>query len=257
MLNLNDLVNHLNEYRIPFHKQSEDIIVFDLEFYTDSGHSCKEEIEVCFQNDVLQVRVTNDRYPNFCPNRHINVGGYFCLDLQENLDKLSIREWMRKVKLFLEAQQECEKNREWPSNDFKQWAHGDGAHYQKVVEKYYAEFLNISKSIGLTLSQLKVVERVNGSGKKFYHVYIGDKQLLAGDEKQPLGKRCACVCSKNGIKQHRTIGKCPSQCAKIIYIVAINDYFVKKAEEEFWEAYKKVGLNTCCGTMKECKLKLS
>ena len=61
------------------------------------------------------------------------------------------------LKLYLDAQQKCEDKGVWPcGGEIKEWAHGDGAKYQKIVEQYYGQFQK--NCLGLTLNQLRVVE---------------------------------------------------------------------------------------------------
>ena len=252
MPNLNDLVAYLSKKKISIQQKNENTIIFELKFYTDAGDARSVELEVHAVNDVLKVKATNGRYPSLCPNRHINNGGFFCLGLHEDLATLSIEKWVRTVQKFLEAQYKCELNGMWPINDFKQWAHGDGAKYQKVVEHYFDQFKN--NLLGVTLEQLKVVE-LNSDKKKIYHVYANDELILVGNEDQVLNKRHTCICDDHGLKKHISIGKCPKKCATVIFMVAINDFLLDKAEQEFWDSFRKDCEVICCNTMKRCEFK--
>nr|WP_312324418.1 E2 domain-associated cysteine-rich protein [Acinetobacter oleivorans] len=252
MPNLNDLVAYLGKKKVSIQQIDENTIIFELKFYTDGGDARIEELEVHAVNNVLKVKATNERYPHLCPNRHINNGGFFCLGLYEDLKNLPINKWVRTVQYFLEAQYKCELNGVWPIDDFKQWAHGDGAKYQKIVEQYYVQFK--SNMLGLTLEQLKVVELNNGN-KKIYHVYANDELILVGNEDKVLNKRYTCICDDHGLKKHISIGKCPRNCAKVIFMVAINDFLLNKAEQEFWDSFRKDCKVICCNTMKRCEFR--
>lgn len=252
MPHLNDLANYLTRKSTPFRQVNATCIIFELKFFGDDGKAYKEELEVHFKSDALHVKATNGRYPDLCPNRHINHGGWFCLGLAEDINVLSIERWVQNLKRFLEAQQKCEINGIWPrDDDLKEWAHGDGAIYQKVVEQYYAKFKD--NRLGLILEQLSVIE-VNSANrdKKLFHVYANGKLILIGDQNQVFNKRYACICDQHGLKKHRSIGKCSEQCSKAIFMVAINDYLLHRAEKEFWDSF---GRRTCCNTMKKCKFK--
>lgn len=251
MPNLNDLVSYLTRRKTSFRQVSATHIIFELKFFGDDGKAYKEELEVHFRADALHVKATNERYPDLCPNRHINHGGWFCLGLAEDINVLSIEQWVQNLKQFLEAQQKCEINKVWPCNDFKEWAHGDGAIYQKVIEQYYQEFKN--NSLGLTLEQLKIIEVNSASGKrKLFHVYANGELILIGNQNQIFNKRYACICDQYGLRKHKSIGKCSKQCSKIIFMVAVNDYLLQKAEKVFWNSF---GERNCCNTMKKCNFK--
>ena len=252
MPDLNDLISYLMKRNIPFHQVNAKIIIFELKFYKDNGSAEKVELEVHQSGDSLLVKATNNRYPDLCPNRHINDGGWFCLGLGEDISQLTISQWVMNLKLYLDAQQKCEDKGVWPcGGEIKEWAHGDGAKYQKIVEQYYGQFQK--NCLGLTLNQLRVVE-VNSVKRdlKLYHVYADDELILVGDQNQVLNKRYACICDPQGLKKHLSIGKCSAQCSKVVFMVAINHYLLLKAEQKFWQSF---GARTCCNTMKKCNFK--
>lgn len=252
MPNLNDLKGYLTQRNTPYHQVNDNRIIFELKFYRDDGRPDKVELEVVQMSDLLFVKATNDRYPDLCPNRHINQDGWFCLGLSEDISQLTIQQWVNNLKLFLDAQHKCEKMRVWPrDSEIKEWAHGDAAKYQKIVEQYYGQFKE--NCLGLILEQLSVVE-VNSvkCDKKLYHVYADDELILVGDQNQVLNKRYACICDPHGLNKHQSIGKYSDQCSKVVFMVAINDYLLHKAEKEFWDSF---GKQICCNTMKNCNFK--
>jgi hypothetical protein len=247
MPKIDDLVAYLNKRNISV-EQKDKFICFDQKFYLDDGTSQIIRLEVYPQNDQLLVKAADKRFPNFCPNRHINYGGFFCLGLDSDIEHLSVIDWLKIVRDFLSAQHECEIKREWPT---KQWAHGDGAIYQRKVEEYYREFLTHPLNIKLEDLQVNEVEK---KGKKLYNIYLNGSLLLIGDENKPLNKRYSCICEHNGLKKHRSIGKCTSRCAYIIYTVAVNDFLRVKAEQKFWELFISSENIDCCKTMQNCEL---
>lgn len=247
MPKIDDLVTYLNKRNIPV-EQKDKFICFDQKFYLDDGTSQIIRLEIYPQNDQLLVKAADKRFPNFCPNRHINYGGFFCLGLDSDIEHLSVIEWLKIVRDFLTAQHECEIKQEWHT---KQWAHGDGAIYQRKVEEYYQEFL--ANPLNITLEDLQVKE-IEKLGRKVYHIYLKGNLLLIGNKNRSLNKRYSCICEPNGLKKHRSIGKCTYKCAEVLYQVAINDFFRKRAEEKFWESWAKSENVTCCNTMKNCEL---
>lgn len=250
MPNLNDLIDCLTRRNIPFRQINEMRVIFEQKFFSDDGKAHQVELEVNQKNDGLQVRATNGRYPELCPNRHINLDGWFCLGLADELKDLTIEEWIQRVKEFLDAQYQCEMNGVWP-RDVKEWAHGDGATYQKIVEQYYEQFKN--NPLGVTLERLKVVEvEASKNRDKIYHVYTNGELILVGKENQVLNKRYPCICDHYGLKKHKSIDKCPKKCAKVVFMVAINDYLLDRAQKKFWDSF---GIRKCCNTMKKCEFK--
>lgn len=252
MPNINELVTYLKSKNISFEQVNSNTIIFTLKFYDNAGRSHKEEIEVEGSDDILKARATNNRYPNFCPNRHINAGGYFCLGLKEELDKKNLDEWLNTVRAFLEAQSYCEKYGVWRHDAFKEWSHGSAALYQQLVEQNYNRFKK--NPLKLTIDDLEVRE-INKFNQHFYHVSVNDRLLLVGRENKVLNKRYSCICNPNGLNQHITIQSCNNECSKIIYTVAINDFLRAKEENRFWNDIINSETFTCCHTMKECKLK--
>lgn len=247
MPRFDDLVTYLNNKTSVQHIE-KDVICFDQKFYLDDGTSQIIKLEVHSKNHKLHVKAADHRFPNFCPNRHINYEGFFCLGLDSDIENLSINQWLKLLKDFLATQYECEISKEWST---KQWAHGDGAIYQRKVEEFYQKF--ITNPLGIKLSDLDVNE-ITTKGKVLYHLYLKGNLILIGDENKVLNKRYTCICDSCGLKKHRTIGKCSLKCAQVLYIVAINDFFRLRAEKEFWQNWTKSGKVKCCNTMKNCEL---
>jgi len=76
--------------------------------------------------------------PAFCPDRHINSDGTFCLgwgpqDPSTITDETSARAWWSALVRYLEAQVTASKRRRWPGSENDR-AHGEAAEYQDIVE---------------------------------------------------------------------------------------------------------------------------
>lgn len=87
----------------------------------------------------LEVREDrrSQRLPSFCPERHINFDGSFCLQYgkrdalrPENGEDVSVL-W-HLIYGFLELQVKAEVLGRWPSS--REWAHGDAASHQQICE---------------------------------------------------------------------------------------------------------------------------
>lgn len=248
MLKIDDLVAYLHKKGTFVEQINKHVICFEQKFYLDDGCSQNVKLEVHSIEDKLQVKAANDRFPSFCPTRHINYGGFFCLGLDSDIAKLSIKQWIVIVQEFLVAQHECEISKKWPT---KQWAHGDGAIFQSKVEEHYLAFEK--NLLGITLDNLQVKE-IGIKREILYHIYFEGNLILVGNKEKVLNKRYSCICDAYGLKKHRSIGKCSSKCAQIIYTVAINDFLRAKAEREFWDSFISSGKVECCNSMKDCEL---
>lgn len=157
MPSLNDLEQHLNAAGIAFKKDSASNVCFVLNVPMTSGRGKAFELTATQSDSGLLIKESGGYLPNFCPNRHINMGGYFCLGLE--VDDLKINDWISYVKKYLRAQEYVSKHRRWPKN-VDEWSHGNAAHYQELVEngllKLKANDLKIDfkKSILLKFAQL-------------------------------------------------------------------------------------------------------
>ena len=202
-------------------------------------------------NNLLRVKEISGVLPSFCPNRHINSDGSFCLGIQTDTEKLSIKEWMENLQEFLQAQIFASKNRKWPIT-CQQWSHGNAAFYQSKVEKLLLEIdLNI---LGLEFNKLRLVEKKNDLFKEpYFHIYHGDKLLITGTEKKVHNKRLSCICVKYGRAKHVTLRNCPRKCSNLLISILINEQYRVIEEDNFWKSFKNSKIQ-CCGTMNQCGL---
>lgn len=77
--------------------------------------------------------------PAFCPERHINSDGTFCLGLERAaiLDEEGARAFWQTLRTFLLSQQYAEKHGRWPPG--RGLSHGDAAYDQLSAEKAAAD----------------------------------------------------------------------------------------------------------------------
>lgn len=105
-----------------------------------SGHTFAIEIRA-EKDGFIQARETSGALPNWCPDRHINHNGWFCLGLDEReitkpetADE-SNRWWARLIG-YLQLQVLAAETGLW---EHAAWAHGDAARSQRLFEEEAAK----------------------------------------------------------------------------------------------------------------------
>lgn len=209
-------------------------------------------------NDEVEVREdhTGRRLPEFCPERHINRDGSFCLGLaapgeHSITDVLSATEWWERLLQFLRGQLRAERARRWTMGDT--WAHGKAAKYQRDAEfaacllgGQYLEDLN-SGRLSVVRSKVRVAGRtvILKLQKDGFHLCSAwiDPWRLAN-------KRRACICAAGDVKRHRRIRNCKNHADAALSLIR-NLYEWQLAEKAFWDSLRGT---TCCGTMRDCPL---
>lgn len=253
MLTLSDLEIFLTEKGIPFSVDSNNFILFNIRVIDLTGNFENFKLEASPDDKVLQIREVNKRFPRFCPNRHINAGGYFCLGLEQDLKLMTIAVFYQCIKEFLKIQLQVEKLKQWPY-DQPEWSHGDAAVYQKIVEDKL-KTINL-KQLGFRVSDLTLVAKNNKTHRysPYFHIYHLNQLIFTVLNNKPHNKRQSCICSPHGRHKHKTLGQCDKQCAKVIYDIIINEQARIEAENNFWKTMKSCKIQ-CCGSMDKCELK--
>lgn len=189
---------------------------------------------------------TPNRLPTFCPNRHINVGGYFCLSFPSEdplpvRDADSARNWWARLLKFLNLQETTSSLRCWPTT--REWAHGDAATHQSWAERCV---------VALGPRFIEALDRrrltVKRSGGAFLQVRDGNVRLYSVWEKEHrvATLRQSCLCG-SGLPII-ACGDHASRAAELPFALLA----WKKAEEEFWR-YART--QSCCGSLRDCPLK--
>ena len=92
MLNINVLKTYLKSKNSVF-IESKDAIELNLKVIAKSGHRHLFKLLISeMPNNLLRVKEISGVLPSFCPNRHINSDGSFCLGIQTDTEKLSIKD---------------------------------------------------------------------------------------------------------------------------------------------------------------------
>lgn len=251
---LNNFKTYLSQKNHNFQLIGSDKILFDLKVISPNGKRESFSLEVIELNELLCVKEVGNKLPDFCPNRHINSGGYFCLGLEEYLINLNVEEWFILIKDFLKRQISVTKYKVWPSI-YPQWSHGElAAKYQKIVEDNLKK-INF-KELGFEINELHLQKKENKAfpNEAYYFLYHGSKLILMSFNEKVHNKRNTCICTKVGKRSHITIGKCKKQCAKVLFNIAYYEEKRIAAEEDFWTFVKSHHVR-CCNTMNECGLK--
>jgi len=189
---------------------------------------------------------TPEHLPTFCPNRHINVGGYFCLSFSSE-DPLPVRDarsakaWWARLLKFLNLQETASALRRWPTT--REWAHGDAARHQCRAELCAA-------ALGPRFSEALDGRRLSAkpSGNTFLRLRDGKTRLYSvwSGARRVATLRQACLCGSG-----RPIIACGDHAERAAEL-AFALLAWRKAEQEFWDAARA---QTCCGTLRDCPLR--
>ncbi|MGP9713055.1 E2 domain-containing protein, partial [Psychrobacter sp. AOP29-E1-7] len=120
MPSLNDLEQYLNAAGIASKKDNASTLCFVLNVPMTSGKRKAFELTATQSDSGLLIKESGGCLPNFCPNRHINMGGDFCLGFE--IEGLPIHDWVSYIKDYLRAQEYVNKHRKWPKQ-VKEWSH--------------------------------------------------------------------------------------------------------------------------------------
>lgn len=251
MPSLNELEQYLNAAGIDSKKDNASNLCFTLKVTMTSGKRKAFELTATQSDSGLLIKESGGFLPNFCPNRHINMGGYFCLGLK--VDSLEISDWISVVKKYLRAQEYVSKHKKWPKQ-VKEWSHGNAAYYQQLVEDGLFKLRGNNVNIDFKKIELRDVSPAKCYPyQPHYHLYYDSKLIATGTEERILNKRASCICIKDGSgkRRHKTVGNCKNQCSKILYQIPFNEKKRILEENKFWDYFKD---EKCCMTMDECKL---
>lgn len=191
--------------------------------------------------------------PTFCPMRHINADGSFCLNWEvvESLaviDAATAEVWWGAVLQFLRLQRRAERLRRWP--DRREWPHGNAALHQWKARSAAAA---ISPNLLEGLDRLRLSvrrSRARSAEGSAFRLMINGKPLvrLFVDQGRPATLRQACPCGQD--RRPLTLGQCRDHAARFVDLVkALRD--VERAEAAFWKSFEG---RPCCGTMDGCPL---
>jgi len=176
--------------------------------------------------------------PTFCPDRHINSNGTFCLGLRaghlvENTRTAS--EWWGKLLVFLNYQETAHETRTWP--DYAQLSHGEeAAEIQLDAE-------DLARDLGVHEEYADAVRgNENAIATLARRVDLKTMHLRNG--------RAACVCGRIDKRGRPFLRR---QCWKAgVKCLPVLERRRLEAVSSFWATF---GDTPCCGTMDGCLLR--
>lgn len=194
--------------------------------------------------------------PPYCPERHINFDGAFCLYWAE-VEPLAISDacaanvWWMKVLIFLRRQQVAAARRQWPARSEAR-AHGPEAALQQVIAEAAADQLGPRFRALLAESRLAAVRRMSG-GASIVRLLLDERRLVSVKESSHklMTRRMRCKCD-NAPQLQLPICACGDH-EKALTDLTISLDRLHHAERKFFEAYAATG-RRCCGTMEDCPL---
>lgn len=211
-------------------------------------------IEITRVGETVKAReVKPDRLPSFCPERHINFDGSFCLFWAE-LEPHTIDNheaatgWWGKLLIFLLRQRTAAVLRSWPGKADAR-AHGPEAARLQAVAEFNAS--NLGKAFITSLREERfstVGKRVNNERR--VRLLLDGKRMLSvvRTDRRVMTLRQICKCGDG----NRPISAC-SDHAKVLADFALALDGRREAEQTFFDSFKNSTLK-CCGTMDNCPL---
>jgi hypothetical protein len=199
------------------------------------ARECSAVVEAGAEGSVRIREAPNGWLPAFCPQRHINSDGTFCLGYEADsqvIDLVSAGGWWRKLQNFLLCQDTASRTRNWP--EYAQLSHGLAGPAQLLLE-HCADELN---------KRDDVVAAMQGRGWIFEHLW-----QVTDDGKRLLNGRATCLCGRShkcgSPKLRRECYRATDGCLMIL------EARRRDLEENFWKGLKN---SMCCGTMEGCRL---
>lgn len=215
------------------------------------GRTFPYEIEVNQVGDskAIAKELQPVNLPGFCPNRHINYDGSFCLYWWEvsSLDitnEETAHAWWGTLWKFLTLQARVKKARRWPNEN--EWAHGAAAVHQHRAELAARE-LGLQYEIALRERRFSVVK------KKRILQFFKDKRHLYSvwlDSNKVVNLKQRCLCESTGKKSSKRLRRCGSHASDASQL-ALALLWWEIEEKAFWNSF---GDRECCGTCDNCPL---
>ncbi len=198
--------------------------------------------------------VTPTLLPAFCPERHINADGSFCLYWRA-VDDIVVDDpdaalaWWETLVRFLQLQARAARRRRWPEGQGR--AHGAAALHQYRAEKA-AERLGDPIATDMQEGRLSFVVRGSGAegpgirvmrdGDRVYAVWLRSRRVV--------NQRRPCLCSEGSRPRPQTLRSC-SDHAEAAATLALELHSMAEQERRFWDVFAGY---KCCGTMDDCPL---
>lgn len=218
------------------------------------GRAIPYSLELRDCEGVVSVREeVSEHLPAFCPERHINSDGTFCLSYSpvQSLkieDEGTARAWLETVYKFLKLQERARLQRKWPND--KAWAHGGAAHHQLRAQTA-ASVLGDKIASAQTSHQLSVRRRYSKGRAVLELIHHGDCLYRVWEAtKKIANQRRSCFCGSSGQRRPKALRKCADhgvQAAELVLAL----YEWDREEKHYWDSM--LG-KVCCQTCDACPL---
>ena len=187
----------------------------------------------------IEVRegVKDKSLPLFCPERHINSDGSFCLGLNagQGIDTVEAGAlWWDRLELFLLCQETAYETRQWPV--YAQMSHGDAGAIEARAEEIARElgrdtqyYQAVRSDTGPIAEWVKKLDRKSG---RLRNGWLG------------------CLCGRT---EQRGRPMRRHACRKLGCLIEL-EFQRREATKAFWAG---VGEKPCCQTMRDCPLRNS
>lgn len=231
--------------------QNGDELLVVVRLLRSDGRRTSYSLTVDARSPTVRVREhAPQRLPAFCPDRHINRDGGFCMnwaraDPLDVTDDTAADRWWGLLLQFLRLQERAAKLHRWPSH--RQWAHGDAARHQQRAE-ICATALGAPFVTALEARRLHVTR--TGRRPRFMRLQDGARTLYSVWVNLPrvATLRQGCPCGSG-----RVLRNCGDHARRAVELVEAWQAW-RREEARFWEELQHM---ECCGTLASCPLKAS
>ncbi|WP_299344072.1 E2 domain-containing protein [uncultured Pseudoxanthomonas sp.] len=192
--------------------------------------------------------------PTFCPDRHINGDGSFCLgwggDNPSTIaDEATARRWWAAVYQFLARQAGANARGVFPGTDHGR-AHGDAAVHQAKAEQAAAQ---LGPAFAERAADGKFVVRPDPRpGQHRLELWCGTERLarVSTRSKVLVGGRTICPC---GETPERDVTACGDHSQALATFI-LEHHACKVADKSYLDACAAAGY-ACCDTLQTCGLR--
>lgn len=249
------LVNQAPSFQVVILQRTNAQLDVSVSVPKPDGQSPKYQITAESTGSLVSARETvSHRLPCFCPERHINDGGTFCLGWQF-ADDLGVEnetdafDWWARLIKFLQLQERASALRRWPNKQV--WAHGEGATHQREAQSH-AKRIGLSFVNDVSEGRLKIARNRRSSNGPSLRVMRYGRRVFSVWERfrRPVNLRQECICKRDEQTSSVIVRDCEDHADAMVELA----FALRKqelAEEKFWKTYKG---RACCGTMDTCPL---
>lgn len=203
---------------------SSDQMVVSASLVLDSGRCECFVLRISWERGGICVREAEPRsLPTFCPERHIQADGSFCLAYDDSAAQIPMtvveaERWWKLLHGYLRLQYLAGRRRKWMADA---WPHGSGA--AVIAQELDTLKERLPRNVVAAASQVGIVQR---SGRVRF-------------------RRRACPCGSS-----RPARSCHEK--DIVRLVRLKQRIAME-ESRFWTTLRRNGV-VCCGTMMNCPL---